>query len=217
MSYPIPSLSTLCYAEMRLEQAALAIKPLHKDSLTVLALNEVVKSGKFPEMPEGMKRQLHARLIVLSERQKKELRIFRKCINYCTPQEALKTAVLEGSNDAVLWLLNYRRYQIDLQFTYDDDLSDGRTALHLAASSGHEGVVRLLLENEYVINNINLQNVNGETALHLAASNGHEGVVRLLLENEYVINNINLQNVNGETALHLAASNGHEGVVRLLL
>ncbi|KAL1503418.1 hypothetical protein AB1Y20_011908 [Prymnesium parvum] len=46
--------------------------------------------------------------------------------------------------------------------------------------NGHEGAVRLLLENNA---DIAARDNAGNSLLHLAAMNGHEGAVRLLLEN----------------------------------
>lgn len=56
----------------------------------------------------------------------------------------------------------------------------GRTALEVAASRGHEAVVRLLLERGADVNA--KDKYRGETALRAAVSGGHEVVMRLLLE-----------------------------------
>jgi hypothetical protein len=50
------------------------------------------------------------------------------------------------------------------------------TALHVAAESGHESTVKLLLEERADISAVN--NV-GSTALHVAANSGHEFPARL--------------------------------------
>jgi len=52
------------------------------------------------------------------------------------------------------------------------------TALHVAAISGHEAIVRLLLENGA---NIEAKTIDGQTALHVAAVSGQGEVVWLLL------------------------------------
>jgi hypothetical protein len=83
--------------------------------------------------------------------------------------------------------------------------------LHEAASSGHEAVVRLLLENGA---DVKAKNINGRTALHEAAGVGHDAVVQQLLENGA---DVKAKGNNGWTALHGAAGGGHEAVVRLLL
>ncbi|KAL1496537.1 hypothetical protein AB1Y20_014143 [Prymnesium parvum] len=87
----------------------------------------------------------------------------------------------------------------------------GYSPLNLAARNGHEGVVRLLLENNA---DIAARENGGDSPLHWAAKNGHEGVVRLLLENNA---DIAASTNAGKSPLHYAARNGHEGAVRLLL
>lgn len=55
----------------------------------------------------------------------------------------------------------------------------GSTALHLAASNGHETATRLLLEAG---SDLDMQDGNGHTAIHLASQNGHLSVVSLLIQ-----------------------------------
>lgn len=88
----------------------------------------------------------------------------------------------------------------------------GRNALHLAAESNHEEMVKLLLRY-----GADPQAVSdgGWTALHNAAQNGYKGIVALLMGREKV--DVNAELSNGMTPLHWAAFNGHEEVVRLLL
>lgn len=53
----------------------------------------------------------------------------------------------------------------------------GDTPLHLAASKGHERVVKFLLKRDF---DVSLANADGNTPLHVAAL--HEPVVRVLIE-----------------------------------
>ncbi|KAH0536068.1 hypothetical protein FGG08_007034 [Glutinoglossum americanum] len=85
------------------------------------------------------------------------------------------------------------------------------TGLHLAASSGHEVAVQLLLEKGA---GIVARTARGETALHRAAEHGHKAVVRSLLEKGA---DVMAKDDRGRTALHGAAGSGHKEVVRLLL
>ena len=89
----------------------------------------------------------------------------------------------------------------------------GSTPLSYAARNEHEGVVRLLLEQENV--NPDLQDKIGLTPLAWAAARGCEGVAKLLLEHENV--DPNRPDKNGLAPLGWAAGRGHEGVVKLLL
>ena len=90
----------------------------------------------------------------------------------------------------------------------------GRTPLSWAAGTGHEAVVRLLVERGGV--DINSRDSSyGRTPLIWAAYKGHGAVVRLLVEREGV--EINAKDDEGNTALILAAEYGHEAVVRLLI
>lgn len=73
----------------------------------------------------------------------------------------------------------------------------GRTALHEAASSGHESAVRLLLENGAHIGTRTI--LAKETALHIASANGHDIICRILLRRG---SDVNSKNKYGYTPLH---------------
>ena len=88
-----------------------------------------------------------------------------------------------------------------------------RGLLSLAAENGHDGVVKLLLEQEGV--SPDRPDIHGQTPLSWAARNGHDGVVKLLLGREDV--SPDKPNNYDKTPLLLAAKNGHDGVVKLLL
>ena len=83
-----------------------------------------------------------------------------------------------------------------------------------ACTNNHEGVVRLLLENnETDVNQAKTD--TGSTPLCMACYKGHEEVVRLLVEEA----NAEVNKVNGknQTPINIAAYKGHLGVVRFLL
>lgn len=122
---------------------------------------------------------------------------------YDTHHTPLFTAAHYGLTESVRYLMT-------------TDISNPRppslqTALFIAASTGHEPVVNLLLSNGADPNH---SNKSKETALLLASSGGHEPVVQLLLKNGA---DPHISDNDGNTALFLAAGEGHELVVQLLL
>jgi ankyrin repeat protein len=117
----------------------------------------------------------------------------------------------------------------------------GGTALHEAAGSGYEELVRWLLDLGHA--EIDAEDYGGGTALHRAARNGHGSVVSILLERGALVHRFcdytalaqgqislprhsEFESMPGEfaalwkvagTPLQDAARNGHENVVHLLL
>lgn len=89
----------------------------------------------------------------------------------------------------------------------------GGHTLHRAARSGHDEVVRLLLQHEADIHAVDKANDYGRTALHVAAACGHETTLQLLLDN----NAGPTSDAKGITALHEAAANENIGVLSILL
>jgi len=86
-----------------------------------------------------------------------------------------------------------------------------RQTLWDAAASGHEAMVRLLLERGA---DTESKSGDGWTPLLYAAANGHETVVRLLLEKGA---DMESKDSHGRRPLWFAALNGREAIVRLLL
>jgi ankyrin repeat protein len=87
----------------------------------------------------------------------------------------------------------------------------GQTPLLWAAESGHEAVVKLLLEMGKADVDCNC---NGRTPLSYAAENGHEAVVKLLLETGRA--DVDSRDKYSWTPLSFATLHGHEAVVKLL-
>ena len=115
----------------------------------------------------------------------------------------VKRACQRGDREAVMqWLA-----------TGDVDAkdSDGRTALHHAASSGYAELARSLLENGA---SPDIQDVNGQTPLHAAAHAGSASAVRVLLDAGA---DVSIQDSSGgDAALAVAQKAGNHGCARLI-
>jgi ankyrin repeat protein len=108
-------------------------------------------------------------------------------------------------------ILTKRSWMPSFHKPVDKKDGNGETALHKAASRGHEAVIRALV---YSGANVNAKNEDGWTALHRAAMGGHEAVVRLLVDSGA---DARAKDKSGQTVLHSAAWGGNEAVVRLLV
>tara|TARA_B100000965_G_scaffold243318_1_gene204196 strand:+ start:2435 stop:3007 length:573 start_codon:yes stop_codon:yes gene_type:complete len=73
--------------------------------------------------------------------------------------------------------------------------SDGRIALHSAATHNHAEIVIILINNGSIIN---LKDQIGMTPLHLAVLGGHVDIVKILIKSKAEVNTIN---ANGSTPL----------------
>ncbi|CAI0463033.1 unnamed protein product [Linum tenue] len=91
---------------------------------------------------------------------------------------------------------------------------DGRSLLHVASSSGHTKVVKLLSEVEASSGVVNIKDDEGWAPIHSAASIGSVPIVEILLSKGA---DVNLKNDGGRTALHYAASKGWLEIAELLI
>lgn len=90
-------------------------------------------------------------------------------------------------------------------------LSENRSLLCVAASAGHEDVVKMLLKNSADVDHLS---DGGNTPLMCAASAGHDTTVRALIEVGGA--NVHRRNEMDLTAQSIAKMEGHEGIVQLL-
>uniref|UniRef100_A0A803KH73 Phosphatidylinositol N-acetylglucosaminyltransferase subunit Y n=1 Tax=Xenopus tropicalis TaxID=8364 RepID=A0A803KH73_XENTR len=102
----------------------------------------------------------------------------------------------------------------DLLHMKEQSRESGYTPLHLASQSGHESLVRLLL-NYPGVQADTATTRQGSTPIHLAAQNGHTAVVGLLLSKS--TSQLHMKDKRGRTCLHLAAANGHIEMMRALI
>ncbi|TKR72642.1 hypothetical protein L596_020059 [Steinernema carpocapsae] len=89
----------------------------------------------------------------------------------------------------------------------------GLTPLHLAAQSGHDSLVRMLLNQGVQVDATST--TMSVIPLHLAAQQGHIAVVGMLLSRS--TQQQHAKDWRGRTPLHLAAMNGHYEMVSLLI
>ncbi len=78
------------------------------------------------------------------------------------------------------------KYLLDNGALINKSSMTGTSPLSIACQEGHQGVVRLLLNNE----SIEVDHINncGETALHLAVRGNHKKIIELLLDNKACVN-----------------------------
>jgi hypothetical protein len=88
---------------------------------------------------------------------------------------------------------------------------DSKPLLHISVDSGHEGIVRLLLDSGV---DINERDGDGSTALYLAVHMRQDAIIRLLLERGALTN---VKDSKGKTPTHLAIYSNFETGLKILL
>lgn len=91
------------------------------------------------------------------------------------------------------------------------ETKNNATLLHMSIDSGHEGVVRILLDKGV---DINAKNCEGKTALHMAVQRRQEAILRLLLEKGA---DANATDTEGRTPIHTAIYSDFQTGLKLLL
>jgi DNA polymerase III delta prime subunit len=87
----------------------------------------------------------------------------------------------------------------------------GVTPLGIAASNGHQEVVRVLLQTHQV--DVNIPSIAGRPPIFCAAANGHTGVVRLLLQAGA---SPRVTDTKGDSPYNIARKRGHWDTAELL-
>nr|CRZ23734.1 BMA-TRP-4 [Brugia malayi] len=145
--------------------------------------------------------------------------LWKKCSKK-TGLNALHIAAFYGNSDFVMEMLKrvpanlrseppiYNHYVVK-EFATEY----GFTPLHLAAQSGHDSLVRMLLNQGVQVDATST--TMSVIPLHLAAQQGHIAVVGMLLSRS--TQQQHAKDWRGRTSLHLAAMNGHYEMVSLLI
>jgi ankyrin repeat protein len=123
--------------------------------------------------------------------------------------QAIHVAGFFGLESLLLWLLK----NSDSSPLLDIDQKDltGATALHWAATNGHESILPILIKRGA---NPDTADRAGHTPLMMAAMNGHVRIVNLLLERGA---KAETKAHSAMTALHLAARVGHADALTVLV
>ncbi|XP_069615191.1 M-phase phosphoprotein 8 [Ranitomeya imitator] len=119
---------------------------------------------------------------------------------------ALKEAVKNGDYLTVKYALKSNE-----EYNLDQEDSSGMTLVMMAAASGQDDILRLLIKKGA---KINASQRNGTTALIHATEKNYLTTVALLLEAGAFVN---MQQTTGETALMKACKKGNVDTVRLLI
>jgi ankyrin repeat protein len=101
--------------------------------------------------------------------------------------------------------------QIISEYPFDERNSDGETTLHVAAKTGNEVTVRLLVANG--ANVMAIDNIRS-TVLHKASESGNENIVQIFLDKGV---DVHALDAIGRSALHCAVRKDNEQTVELLL
>jgi adenosylhomocysteine nucleosidase len=122
------------------------------------------------------------------------------------PTLAIFAAAMTGDTEKLEALLTGNRSLVNA-------VSDGWTALHLAAFFGQEAAARALL-NKGASTKMRSTNAMNNLPIHAAAAGKHTSIVKLLLEHGTPAN---AQQHGGWTALHAAAQHGDVDMARVLV
>jgi ankyrin repeat protein len=139
---------------------------------------------------------------------RKAQEFFGKAIEYCMNNDILKL-----QNLVTTFLKEHSQYSISDVF--ESFQSEGRTFLHISASSGHEPVFDYILKNcRNPSTVINAADKNGFTPLINATISESDSIISKLLTLKA---NVNAQNKDGAAAIHFASADGNISRLQLLL
>ncbi|KAL9969339.1 hypothetical protein ACROYT_G021543 [Oculina patagonica] len=130
-----------------------------------------------------------------------------------TQHTPLHYASWEGNEEVCKLLIETAsKQQCNITEFFNAKDHEGRTALHIACTRGHSGVVDLLLRHDVERDTVDW--VTSTSPLHLAAKHGHLTLVELLILYGAVIDG---RDGSLRTPLHSAAAFNRDQIVELLL
>ena len=133
---------------------------------------------------------------------------FGKAIEYCMHNELSKLQNIVAS-----FLKDNTQHSISEIF--ESFQSEGKTFLHISASSGHEEIFDYILQQIKPLPSIiNAVDKNGFTPLINATISESEVIMKKLLNLKA---NVNAQNKDGTAAVHFASADGNISRLRLLI
>ncbi|KAJ3118262.1 hypothetical protein HDU96_002995 [Phlyctochytrium bullatum] len=89
------------------------------------------------------------------------------------------------------------------------------TALHIAATKGHDGVCRILIDADRNRTIITAKDAGGRTPLYAAVEAKNEAICQILVNADS--SPIGMKDQIGYTPLHVAADHAHEAICKMLL
>ncbi|KAL8257659.1 hypothetical protein R6Q59_029700 [Mikania micrantha] len=137
-----------------------------------------------------------------------EVAKIRACMVNEVGETALYKAAEKGHLEVVKELLKYSdKETLTRRNAFEFD------PLHIAASEGHDAIVKLLLDHDESL--CQTRSKGNATPLVTAASKGHVAVIKELLSKDPSL--LYIPKSNGKNALHMAARSGHVKTVKSLL
>ncbi|XP_018499559.2 protein ACCELERATED CELL DEATH 6-like [Pyrus x bretschneideri] len=126
---------------------------------------------------------------------------------------AMPTKYFAGATSAIPICNIPEKIVVLVQSSGNKATPGGNTVLHLAASTGHVQLIKLIAQNFPGL--VRKQNGDRELPLHVAASAGHLSAVHCLVDTQGDM--FNEEDRRGNTPLHVAVENNHQEVAMFLV
>ena len=120
-------------------------------------------------------------------------------------KKKIKQTINRGDATVILYLIN------NGLLNPNATVEDGNTPLHVACDSGHDSIVKLLIDKGA---KIDILNNSGKSPFYLACQHGHDSIVEFLIKKDV---NVDMPDKWGKTPLHWACFYEHSSIVKLLI